>query len=110
MVYNKVIHWKKDNKVVTEDKVPYEVEQLDKLIWTTWWKLVVDSLKSRRKELESKIIKQRPAWVTNEEKIQWYDFMIRVNDTIVELDNLIDIPEQLKNDYTTWNFTVDMTQ
>lgn len=109
MVYNKVIHWQSDKPKV-EEKTPYEVEQLQHLIGSSGWGLIVDSLKLRQEEYKSKIIAKRPAWVTEAEKLQAYDFMVRTNDTIIELDNLIDLPKLLIEDYTTWNFNVDMTQ
>lgn len=103
-MYNKVIHWKKEI-VDVEVKTPYEVKQMESLVSSTWWGMITEKLNKRLEEYKNKIIKQRPAWATDSEKIAAYEFMVRTNDIILEIENLKSLPNILINEYSNENFT-----
>lgn len=92
-----------------EDKKPYEVKQMEALKSSTWRQMVIEKLRDRIKEQQEQLNEKEPSWLTSEEKMQRYEWLVRAKDLIAEVQQFELIPDMIIQEYSNENFTLKMS-
>lgn len=86
----------------------YEEQQMEALVGSTGWKMVVEKLKERKEAYTKQLLKPLDQNLNREWKELMYAYWDRLRDIITEIDYLLVIPEEIINDNKNENFTVEM--